>query len=209
MVPVRICKPVFLTESDTDHPVTEFTRMSGHHLILGKLTDYITGETLYDTHDERYRQNLARLLIDKKGYDKNDIIPRSDLLIRAGKNRAIIKVDYKISIGGKICMLIKYGPGSLVTRQRPALAASRLLAPYQVPVVVVTNGNDAEILDGKTGKVVARGLDAIPSKQKLTHTAVETTFDSVTLDRAEMESRILYAFEVDGSCPCDDNICKL
>ena len=39
--------------------------MNGHHLILGELTDYITGETLKDTHDERYRQQIARRLIDK------------------------------------------------------------------------------------------------------------------------------------------------
>ena len=32
--------------------------MDGHHLILGELTDLITGETLTDTHDERYRQKL-------------------------------------------------------------------------------------------------------------------------------------------------------
>ena len=42
--------------------------MNGHHLILGKLSDYLTGDTLDDTHDERYRQKIARLLVDRKGY---------------------------------------------------------------------------------------------------------------------------------------------
>ena len=96
--------------------------MNGHHLILGELTDFITGERLKDTHDERYRQKLAHLLVENKGYRKKDILPRCELLIHAGEDkRARVKIDFKISLGGKTCMMIKYGPGSLVTRQRPAL----------------------------------------------------------------------------------------
>ena len=37
--------------------------MGGHHLILGKLTDFISGEILDDTLDERHRQKIARLLV--------------------------------------------------------------------------------------------------------------------------------------------------
>ena len=104
-------------------------------------------------------------------------------------------------------MIIKYGPGSLVTRYRPALAASRLVAPYQVPVVVVTNGEDAAILDGATGNVISPGLDSIPFKSGLLKRVANSNFKSVAVDRAELESRIIYTFEVDGSCPCDDTIC--
>ena len=59
-----------------------------------------------------------------------------------------------------MCMVLKYGPGSLVTRRRAVLAVSRLIAPYQVPVAVITNGRDAEIIDGASGKVAASGLDS-------------------------------------------------
>ena len=44
--------------------------MQGHHLILGELVDFITGETIRDTHDERFRQNLARMLVNQKGFMK-------------------------------------------------------------------------------------------------------------------------------------------
>ena len=39
--------------------------MSGHHLILGELDDLISGETIKDTLDERYRQNIAELLVHR------------------------------------------------------------------------------------------------------------------------------------------------
>jgi hypothetical protein len=184
--------------------------MNGHHLILGKLTDFITGEILKDTHDERYRQKLAHLLVESKGYRKADIIPRCELLINAGEDRrARIKVDFKISLFGRTCMIIKYGPGSLVTRQRPALAAARLLESYQIPFVVVTNGESADILAGASGKVISSGLETIPSRTELRRMTASAAFDSILPQRAEMESRILYVFEVDGCCPCDDSVCRL
>lgn len=183
--------------------------MSGHHLILGELIDVVTGAVLPDTHDERYRQKIARLLLEQKGYRKRDIRPRVDLVVQADARRAVIKVDYLVGAEARPGMLIKFGPGSLVTRRRPALAAARLVGPCQVPVVVVTNGEDAEILEGATGKVVGRGLTAIPDRHALETLTNTQTVDSIPPERAEMESRIAYCYEVEGACPCDDTVCRL
>jgi hypothetical protein len=183
--------------------------MKGHHLILGRLDDLITGESIEDTHDERYRQKIAGLLVNRKGYLRSEVEPRKDLLVQAGANRAIIKIDFAVRLSGRICMIIKYGPGSLVTRQRPLLAASRLLAPYQIPIAVITNGEDAEVLAGSSGKILRRGLASIPSKSVLGEIAAGEGFDPIPAARAAMESRILYCYEVDDSCPCDQNVCRL
>ena len=67
--------------------------MDGHHLILGDLEDYITGEILKDTHDERYRQKVSRILVEQKGFLRPDISPRLALFVRAGDKCAIIKID--------------------------------------------------------------------------------------------------------------------
>lgn len=181
----------------------------GHHLILGTLVDFISGETIQDTHDERYRQKLARLLVNNKGYYKEEIEPHCELIVIAEKKKAVVKIDYKVTLSEKICMIIKYGPGSLVTRHRPALAASRLAAPYQVPVVVVSNGEEADILEGATGKIISSGLESIPSRPELIDRVAHTPFNTISTKQAEMESKILYAFEIDDSCPCDDTICRL
>ena len=176
---------------------------------MGKLTDFITGETLPDTHDERYRQTLAKLLVNQKGYLKTELTPRVELRIAAGDKRAIIRIDLTVYLQRRIAMIIRFGPGSLVTRQRPSLAASRLITPYQIPVVVVTNGTDADILDGFTGKIIARGLNGIPTRAGLTEHIAGKPFKPISAHRAELESRIVYAYEVDGSCPCDDTICRV
>jgi len=183
--------------------------MTGHHLILGELDDFVTGEPIKDTHDERYRQQLARLIVDRKGYLKSDIEPRKSLLVMAGKSKAVIKIDFLINLSGKVCMVIKYGPGSIVTRRRPLLAISRVLEPYQIPIAVVTNGEDAEIIEGSSGNVISRGLGTIPSKSQLIEIASGNHFKPIAAERAEMESRIVYCYEVDGSCPCDEDICLI
>lgn len=188
---------------------TKFGKKKGHHLILGELVDFITGNTIRDTHDERYRQKLARILVNQKGFSKEEIKPRRELHVSAGEKRGIIKVDFEINVSGQIGMIIKYGPGSLVTRHRPALAISRLVAPYQVPMAVVTNGKEADILEGKTGKIVAQGLQSIPSKKDLIEVLAAMNLIRISAEQAKIESRIVYAYEVDGSCPCDDTVCKL
>ena len=173
---------------------------SGHHLILGKLVDFITGETIQDTHDERYRQKLARLLVQNKDYTKNDIKTRVELPVSADTKKAVVEIDFLITQSDKICMIIQYSPGSLVTRHRPVLAASRLVAPYQVPIVVATNGEDADILDGYTNEVISSGLESIPSRGQLAKQVVDSPFEHISSKQAEMESRIIYAFEIDGCC---------
>jgi hypothetical protein len=183
--------------------------MNGHHLILGELVDFITGKPLADTHDERYRQKLARLLVKHKGFSIREIQSNFKLRVRADQNRAIVPIDFVISLAGKICMIIKYGPGSLVTRHRSALAAARLVTKYQIPIVAVTNGEKADILLGETGKVQAQGLASIPGRQDLLARMQDFRFTPISGKQAEMESRIVYCYEVDDSCPCDDTVCRL
>ena len=183
--------------------------MDGHHLILGALDDFITGERLPDTHDERYRQKIARLLVNDKGYAKTEIRSRNQLTVSAGDRKGRLWVDFLVTIDGRMAMVIKYGPGSLVTRHRPTLAISRLMAPYQIPVAVVTNGETADVLDGRSGRLTASGIGRIPARDLLAAQLAGTETAPISPSRAEMEARIVYAYEIDGGCPCDDTACRI
>lgn len=181
--------------------------MGGHHLILGDLRDYVTGEKRQDTHDERYRQKIARLLVEVKGFRREHLTARVPLLVRARGREALVRLDLTVALDGKVVMLVKYAPGSLTTRHQVALAAARLLGPFQVPFSVVTNGEDADVLDNKTAGVVSRGLDGIFSRQVLEERLRSHRMVTVAPPHREMAARILYAYEVDGRCPCDDTVC--
>jgi hypothetical protein len=183
--------------------------MENHHLVLGETIDCVSGETIVDTHDERYRQKLAQFLLRDRGYTRDDIEPRSQLSIRVDSRQAEVAVDYKISLGRTVAMIVKYAPGSIVTRQRSALAISRLVAPYQVPWVVVSNGIDADILDGASGRLIGRGLDAVPPRAQLVESIAGADFSPVSNRRRDMEARIVMACEVHGACNCTpDGACE-
>lgn len=181
----------------------------GHHLILGELEDFLTGQKIKDTHDERYRQKIARFLVDEKGFSKNDIKKNHELHLHVDNNTAAMKVDFLVSVSGKTGMLIKYGPGSLTTRHHPALAIAKIIEPYQIPVVVVTNGETADILDGETGRVTGQGFDAIFSEEMLKTRMQSSRLIEISTAKKEMATRILYAFEINDRCPCDDDVCIL
>ena len=178
--------------------------MNDHHLILGTVTDIITGETLVETHDEQLRQGIARLLVNALEYDGTDVTTRHYETISVDHKAARICVDFVIEMDGTALMIIKYGPGSLVTRHRAGLALARLIRPYQIPVVVVTNGRDADVLDGRTGGVTGSGLAALPARPVLASLLAQRPFPEISPRQREMAARIVYAFEIDDKCPCDD-----
>jgi hypothetical protein len=175
---------------------------SGHHIVYGTLQDYLTGEELPDTDDERYRQQLAKLMVEEKGYTKKELQPR--LTIETQFNKQFVKsvIELGVTLDGRRMLIIRYGPGSLVTRERPAIAAARLLEPeYRIPLVVVTNLRDAELLETKTGKVLGTGMASIPDRQQLKTLASELDYEPFTdKSRREKEERILNVFDVEVCC---------
>ena len=171
-----------------------------HHLVMGELIDFLSGERLPDTHDERYRQKLARLLVEKLGYNKADIEQNRDVVIRTGKQAARIKVDFLVFESGNAVMMVKYAPGSLVTRRLSNLALSRIVFSYQIPVVVTTNGEDAEIIAGTSGKIAGEGLAAIPGIDNPLIRSLPADPLPVDSQLAEKASRIAYACWIDDSC---------
>jgi len=178
-----------------------------HHFIYGTCTDFITGETIVDTDDERCRQELAKLLVEEKGYAKSELEPR--LCIETLYNGQFVSsiIDITLRVTGKRFMILRFAPGSIVTRERSAIAAARVLEPaFQIPLAVVTNCRDAEVLDTYTGKVIRQGLAGIPGKKEAVDLVKSLRFDPfVDEAKKDRERRILNAFDIEVCCaggPC-------
>jgi hypothetical protein len=177
-----------------------------HHRIYGTCRDYVTGETLIDTDDERYRQRLARFLVEKKGYAKGELEMRLKIETLFANQFVTSTIDVVAGLEGRKAMLVRYGPGSLVTRERAAVAAARVLvAAQRIPLAVVTNGENAEVLDTVTGKVLREGLAAVPSREELAAMLPGLDFSPWPAAKREKELRILNAFDIQVCCaggPC-------
>ncbi len=183
------------------------TDIPSHHMIYGHLDDYVTGESVVDTDDERYRQKIAHFLVEDKGFSKSDIEMRCTIETLFAKQFVTSKIDVVASCAGKRVMILRYGPGSLVTRERPAVAAARVLdEKQQIPFIVVTNGEEAEVLN-INGKVLAGPgpLEIIPTKGEIEAKLAKLEFAPWPEEKREPELRILNAFDIEVCCaggPC-------
>ena len=178
-----------------------------HHYIYGTCVDYITGETIVDTDDERCRQELAKLLVEKKGYAKSDLEPRLRIETLYNGQYVVSTIDITAKENEKRFMILRFAPGSIVTRERAAIAAARVLEPsYQIPLAVVTNCKDAVVLDTYTGKVIRQGLDNIPDKKEVESLVRSLRFDPFDdVEKRDREHRILNAYDIEVCCvggPC-------
>lgn len=176
-----------------------------HHLIYGTLIDFVTGDEIVDTDDERIRQGLARFLVENKNYDRGDLEVRRRIETLFAKQYVVSTIDIVIREGDRRFLVIRYGPGSLVTRERPAIAAARVLEEsYQIPLAVVTNGKDAELIDTRSGKVIDQGLDSIPAKEDAAALVRQLRFLPIENEkRKDAELRILNAYDVEVCCAGD------
>jgi len=177
-----------------DHP--------SHHLVYGTLRDYLTGEELTDTDDERIRQDISRMMIAELGYNKEDLEPRLTIETLFSRHFVISTIDLTVTLHGKQMMIIRYGPGSLVSRERSALAAARVLnGEYRIPLAVVTNGRDATLLDTVTGMEIKSSMAAIPDKNKALQMLPKLIFLPPQDDEKRIrEKRILNAFDLERCC---------
>ena len=178
------------------------TEQKSHHYIYGTLNDYLTGEELTDTDDERIRQALSRMMVEEMHYHKDDLQPRQyiDTFFARCFVRSVIELT--VCLAGRQLLILRYGPGSLVSRERAAIAAARVLNPSCcIPLAVVTNGEDAELLDTSTGKILGYGLQSIPDRSTaLLMLANQEILPPPQGMKRERELRILNAFDVERCC---------
>ena len=170
--------------------------MSERHIVFGTVSDFLTGKTVADTHDERIRQRIARFLVEDKAYDRGEIDSRLTLPVNLAGDSGIVPVDFVIRPGGIPLLLVVYGRGSLVSRQRGTLAIARLMEPHIIPYAVVTNGEDALLMETKKGETIGEGLDAILSRHELIYKTAGFTPETLSDERREKESRILFAMDI-------------
>ncbi len=182
------------------------SEIPSHHMIYGYCDDYITGEKLVDTDDERCRQELARFMVEDRGWLKGDIEMRLRIETLFNQQFVASKITMALSLRGKRCLLVRYAPGSIVTRERPTLAAARVLdADMQVPLAVVTNGVDAELLETESGKVLGTGMAVVPHRAEVEQMVPKLCFAPYATKRREAELRILNVFDLEVCCagqPC-------
>jgi hypothetical protein len=146
------------------------------------------------------RKMVAYLLVENKGYEAGDIRKSSAFEVTLDGAVAWSSLDFIVSLGGKIGMIIKCAAGSLDSRQRQAVAAARVIASPPVPIAVVADPAGAQVLDGVSGKLIGEGFGAIPARAQLQEIIAGSGAQPLAPSRMEKEKRILLALDAIQCC---------
>jgi hypothetical protein len=153
--------------------------------------------------EEVIREKMLKLLLAEKGYGPADLEIDVPYQFQVGQESFQSRASLIVTMEGRRVMLIKCGAGSILARERPTLSLARILADYQIPLAVVTNSEDATLLDTVKGEILDCGLAAIPGRERLLELMKGMEFLPIQEKRARMEMNILAAFEglgLHGEC---------
>ena len=131
------------------------------------IKDFVSGKDIPEVGAEANRQTVERMLIQDKGFTREDIEVDTGIAFEVAGERYASTVDLVVSVdgGANRCMVFKCVPGSLESCEREVVAAARLVDErYQIPFAVVSDGVNAVVFDTNTGKKIGDGLAAIPNK---------------------------------------------
>jgi len=159
------------------------------------IIDFITGKEIPDVGPEANRQRVERVLVEQKGYAKEDIEVDVPLEVEIAQEVYRSSVDLVVSVDGRRLMAVKCVAGSLGSREREIIAASRLLDKYQIPFSVASDGKTAIVMGTVSGKKLGEGVNAIPSKEEIKKSSAVTRLELLPDKRLEKEKLIFRSYD--------------
>ena len=162
-------------------------------------SDLITGRPLPQREDEPVRQAAERLLLDL-GYDPGQVRVEASRELAWGEGTLLVRADLLVLVREAPALLLRCARGSLVSREREAVAAARLIDPLCPPLAAVYNGDEAELLEVAGGRVLASGPGAIPGPAELERLAREHPRPATGPRQITQAARVYQAYSF-ISCP--------
>ncbi|WP_319467511.1 type I restriction enzyme HsdR N-terminal domain-containing protein [uncultured Pseudodesulfovibrio sp.] len=176
----------------------------------GTLRDYLSGEEIDETTFEEFRQALVRLLVEEKGYPKEQIKAKVPLKYHVDGEEFERPLDYVVyDEKGSPIFIIIFCAGNVGTFERETVCAGRLVEGGPVPYALATDTMEASLLDVKSGEVVARSMAAVPDWEKLLEMVGKADMKLLTEEQRERQTRVFHTYcgFIYGTC-CSES-CSL
>jgi hypothetical protein len=160
--------------------------------------DFLTGREIPDIGAETNRQAVARYLVEIKGYPAADILRDAPLEFEVAGERYRSRIDLLVMAGRppRPFMAIKCAAGSLGSREREIVSAGRVYGEHQVPLAVVSDGQNAIVLDTISGRKLAEGLAAIPDARAADRLVAAQAPVPYPPERLERERRVFRSYDI-------------
>jgi hypothetical protein len=161
----------------------------------GTLRDYLSGEEIDETTFEEFRQALARLLVEEKGYPRERIRAKVKLLYCIDSEEFERPLDFVVyDEKGMPIFVIIFCAGNVGSFERETVCAARLVEGGPVPYALVTDTMNASLMDVRTGEVVATGMNAVPDWDALQEMVRKAEVIPLTEEQRERQTRVFHTY---------------
>ena len=161
----------------------------------GTLRDYLTGDEIDETTFEEFRQALARLLVEEKGYPKDRIKGKVKLTYEVDGEEFDRPLDYVVyDASGKPIFVIIFCAGEVGSYERETVCAARLIEGGPVSYALVTDTMDASLIEVGNGEVIARSMQAVPDYDELLEMVAKADVKPLTDEEREKRTRVFHAY---------------
>ena len=162
---------------------------------LQDIRDLVTGRRLPYHDDEYIRQAAERLLLDR-GWPRERIRVEYRHAPRIRGQTFPVRADLVLTTSsGEPAAVVCCRRGSLVSREQETIATARLIHSPALPLAIVTNRDDAELLETSRGRILARGLEeGLPTPERLEELYAAHPPFHPSPDQLDKAARIYRAF---------------
>lgn len=180
-----------------------------HEVKLGfKIKDYLTGKDIDATTYEDLRQEIARVMVEEKGYSRENIESKAEIRFQIEDRELVREIDFIVFLDGTPLMVVIFCAGEIETYIRESLAIARLINNGPARFALVTDTQNFMLLYSKDGEIIRKGpFSQFPAWQEIVELKEKYAQFEYPLEKRPKEERILYALSA-LSCECRDS-CKL
>lgn len=181
-----------------------------HEVSLNRvITDYLSGQEIMDTTYEDLRQALARMLVEDRKYPRDCLRAKYTLKYEVDGQEQSVSIDIAVfSPAGEPLLALFFCPGEVGTFVRESLATARIHLPAPFPLVAVTDSMQLQLVETRSGEVLAEGFNAVPLWHDLQRLTLAHPCPLSEPERLARERRIVLAYNGLGG-PCCGGECSL
>ncbi|HEX8949173.1 MAG TPA: type I restriction enzyme HsdR N-terminal domain-containing protein [Dissulfurispiraceae bacterium] len=149
------------------------------------------------------QRRVVEFLVSQRGYAYEELEADREFVVDLPEKSFKVKADIALKVGGVRLFIVKCVMNSMESWERHSIAFCRVADSCQIPYAVVTDSENARLIDAAKGKVISEGLEAIPSRQEAGEMAKGFVPSPYPAERCEKEKRILHAFD---AIKCADDL---
>jgi hypothetical protein len=178
-----------------------------HEVSLGQsIQDYISGQEIESTTYEDLRQAIARLLVEEKGYPKEQLRSKQVIAYEIDAKdfrRAVDIVAYDQD--GHPLLVAMFCSGDVSTYVREAVCAGRLVPGGPAKLALVTDTKKAKLIRVDDAQILEEGgYHQLPSWDRLKAMAEESAIYNLSEENKAKMQRLFYTFSELSAC-CGDS----